>query len=309
MQAVLDQTIEIVDEPVIFKIDSGRSVTDIAGMIADQGWLRRPVYFVIEAERLDVSTKLQAGVYEIRTGDTPRELLQRFVRGEVKTYRVRLTEGVTFSDIRRVLNQKDTLEQTLPALSDSAIMALLGAAQVHPEGQFFPATYDYQAGTRDIEILRRAHRRMQEVLGRHWELRHENLPYKTSYEALIVASMIEKETGQAGERDRISGVFVRRLQRNMKLQSDPTVIYGLGEKFDGNLRRIDLETDTPYNTYTRPGLPVTPIAAPGEAALIAALHPADGKSLYFVATGDGGHAFSATLKDHNDAVRRYQLER
>jgi UPF0755 protein len=287
MQSSLEQGIEITDEPVVFTIDKGQTVSGIAAMIADQGWIERPIYFVLEAKRLHLARKMQAGVYEIHDGDTPRQLLFRFVDGDVKIYRVRFTEGCVFSDMRRTLAEQDALVQTLPSLGDSAIMALLGAPGVHPEGQFFPATYDYRTGTRDIDILRRAHRRMQDVLHNHWQARKRDLPYQTDYEALIAASMIEKETGRAGERDRISGVFVRRLQRNMKLQSDPTVIYGLGDSFDGDLRRVDLETDTPYNTYTR----------------------FDGSSLFFVATGDGGHEFSTKLKDHNDAVRRYQLKR
>lgn len=309
MQSALEHGIELTDGPAVFTIDKGQSVSAIARMIADRGWIERPIYFVLEARRLELAHRIQAGVYEIHGGDTPRNLLRRFADGDIKIYRVRFTEGCVFSDMRRTLARQDGLVQTLPTLDDDAIMALLGAPGVHPEGQFFPATYDYRAGTRDIDILRRAYRRMQDVLRVHWGARKRDLPYKTDYEALITASIIEKETGRADERDHIAGVFVRRLERNMKLQSDPTVIYGLGDGFDGDLRRIDLETDTPYNTYTRFGLPPTPIAMPGEAALIAALNPADGASLYFVATGDGGHEFSAKLEDHNDAVRRYQLKR
>ena len=309
MQVALDQRFEIAGEPVVFEIKRGQTVAGVAEQMVEHGWRSRPIYFVLEARRLNLARRLQAGVYEIKNRDTPRILLQRFVRGEVKIYRVRFIEGVTFKDIRRDLAGQVALQQTLSSLNDSDIMALLGLPEAHPEGQFFPATYDYKAGTKDIEILRRAHRRMQEVLQRHWDSRKPDLPYAIPYEALIMASIIERETARADERDRIAGVFVRRLQRKMKLQADPTVIYGLGEQFDGNLRRIDIEMDTPYNTYTRTGLPPTPIAAPGEAALIAAVNPTDEEDLYFVAKGNGEHEFSATLEGHINAVRRHRLER
>jgi UPF0755 protein len=238
MQSALERRIEITGGPVVFAIDKGQSVSGIAAMIYDRGWIERPIYFVLEARRLKLTSGIQAGVYEIHDGDTPRKLLRRFANGDVKVYWVRFIEGCVFSDMRRTLTEQEALVQTLPGLSDAAIMELLGVPDVHPEGQFFPATYDYRAGTRDIDILRRAYRRMQEMLRDHWAARKTDLPYETDYEALIAASIIEKETGQAGERDRVAGVFVRRLQRNMRLQSDPTVIYGLGDDFDATRTRV-----------------------------------------------------------------------
>jgi UPF0755 protein len=208
-----------------------------------------------------------------------------------------------------VLAADDRVRTTLDGLEPPAIMAALGLEPRHPEGLFFPSTYRFDDGDSDADILRRAYRRMQRVLDDAWAKRDPELPYATPYEALIMASIVEKETGQADEREAIAGVFVRRLRRGMKLQTDPTVIYGLGAAFDGNLRRADLRRDTPYNTYTRHGLPPTPIALPGAAAIEAALHPADGKALYFVAKGDGSHHFSDSLRQHNNAVRRYQLKR
>ena len=209
----------------------------------------------------------------------------------------------------QVLTQASNLRQTLAGTDESALITMLSSEYQSLEGMFFPSTYFYSTQSSDLDILKRAYDTMQSVLDAHWQRRQPDLPYENPYEALIMASIIEKETGQAAERKQIAGVFVRRLQKGMKLQTDPTVIYGLGEAFDGNLRRKDLRTDTPYNTYTRSGLPPTPIAMPGEASIEAALHPADGKALYFVAKGNGWHAFSATLREHNAAVRKYQLKK
>ncbi|KJS28084.1 MAG: aminodeoxychorismate lyase, partial [Pseudomonas sp. BRH_c35] len=201
------------------------------------------------------------------------------------------------------------LEQTLDGLTDAEIMSRIGASGQHPEGRFFPDTYRFTRGTSDADLLRRAYARLEQVLEEEWQQRAEGLPYKDAYQALIMASIIEKETGVPGERGEIAGVFVRRLARGMLLQTDPTVIYGMGEKYKGRITRTDLRTPTPYNTYTNAGLPPTPIAMVGREAIHAALHPADGTSLYFVARGDGSHVFSDTLNQHNRAVREYQLKR
>ncbi|MEJ2093844.1 MAG: endolytic transglycosylase MltG, partial [Gammaproteobacteria bacterium] len=213
----------------------------------------------------------------------------------------------TFREVMSAVKDHPALNITLDDNINEFIMSVLGSPAFSPEGQFFPDTYHFPYGTTDIEFLRRSHRQLQSVLLDEWEKRSENLPYQQAYDALIMASLIEKETGIPEERDRIAGVFVRRLARGMRLQTDPTVIYAMGKNFDGNIRRKDLDIDSPYNTYRNPGLPPTPIALAGREAIHAALHPSDGKDLYFVATGDGGHYFSETLEEHNKAVRKYQL--
>jgi UPF0755 protein len=218
-------------------------------------------------------------------------------------------EGWTFRQLLSALRRHEAVRDTLDGLSDEAIMARLGYPGKHPEGRFLPETYQFPRGTSDLEFLRRAYDGMQRALAAAWQGRAEDLPLDSPHEALVLASIVEKETGLASERARIAGVFVRRLRRGMRLQTDPTVIYGLGEAFDGNLRRRDLAADTPYNTYTRAGLPPTPICLPGKAAIEAVMHPAHGTSLYFVARGDGSHQFSDTLEAHNRAVQKYQLNR
>ena len=235
-------------------------------------------------------------------------LLSHMVAGNTKSFSVTFVEGMRFDDMLRILADTPHITSVLTGLDHQEIMRRVGQPEQHPEGQFFPATYDFGHGSEDITILRRAYQRMRRELADAWRERDPELPYETPDEALVMASIIEKETGLASERAEIAGVFVRRLRRGMKLQTDPTVIYGLGAAFDGNLRRADLRRDTPYNTYTRHGLPPTPIALPGADAIHAALHPAPGNSLFFVARGDGSHQFSATLAEHNRAVRRYQLK-
>jgi UPF0755 protein len=219
-----------------------------------------------------------------------------------------LIEGWTFRQVMGALGQDDRLTRTLTGLSDEAVMERLGYPGLHPEGRFFPDTYYFVRGVSDISLLQRAYERMLQVLDGEWSARSSDVPLEQPYEALILASIIEKETAVAAERAKIAGVFIRRLEKGMLLQTDPTVIYGLGTAFDGNLRRRDLEQDSPYNTYMRPGLPPTPIAMPGRASIHAALHPESGTALYFVARGNGEHVFSASLPEHIDAVRRYQLK-
>ena len=307
MQSTLDQRIYLHENSKLFEIERGSSLGDIARHLYDLGWLQNDIHLRLEARRLKIGTRLKAGLYEVYNGETPRGLLQKFVRGDVKVFEITFIEGSTFSEMRRVLAGNHNLRQMLTGKDDAWIMAEIVPGFDHPEGRFFPSTYHYSNGDSDMDILRRANERMMKLLAFHWQSRAPDVPYNSPDDALIMASIVEKETAKVDERERIAGVFVRRLRLGMKLQTDPTVIYGMGSAFDGNLRRGDLQTDTAYNTYTRHGLPPTPIAMPGEASLYAALHPARDKFLYFVGKGDGSHHFSTTLKEHNAAVRRYQL--
>ncbi len=267
------------------------------------------LYWKALAWETDVVRRLRVGEYALRHGLTPRGLLDKLERGSVIQYSFTIVEGWSFRDLRLALAKEPALEQTIAGLPDAQVMAALDVPDQHPEGRFLPETYHFSRGHRDIDLLRRAHTALEKTLAQAWDGRAADLPLENPYQALTLASIIEKETGKASERPRIAGVFVRRLKLGMKLQTDPTVIYGLGEAFNGNLTRAHLQADTPHNTYTRYGLPPTPIAMPGRAAIEATLHPAAGKELYFVARGDGSHVFSATLAEHNRAVARYQLRR
>jgi UPF0755 protein len=256
---------------------------------------------------LGLEKKLKAGEYVFSNADTPRSILFALAEGKVVQHRITIIEGTRFADLRALIVQQSALRQSIGAMSDADVLRAIGAEETHPEGLFLADTYRFPKGYSDIELLKTAYWAQKKLLRDAWEKRQPDLPYSTPYEALIMASIIEKETAKASERPEIAGVFVRRLRMNMRLQTDPTVIYGMGESYDGNIRRKDLTTDTPYNTYTRAGLPPTPIALPGRAAITAALNPNDGKTLYFVAKGDGSHQFSETLDAHNAAVREYQL--
>lgn len=249
---------------------------------------------------------IRAGNYEITTGTTPQTLLDKLVRGEEDLRTLTLVEGWNWHQVRAALARESDLRHDSAALEDAALMTALGLPGVAPEGQFFPDTYTYAKGSSEMALLRRARHAMQRHLQAAWQVRSDNSPLKTPEQVLILASIVEKETGLASDRAQIAGVFVNRLRVGMLLQTDPTVIYGLGPGFDGNLRKRDLLTDHPWNTYTRTGLPPTPIAMPGQAALWAAVQPAPTKALYFVAKGDGSSHFSATLEEHNRAVNRYQ---
>ena len=273
------------------------------------GVLETPLYFVVLGRYLEFDSRLKAGEFQLRQGTNPEQLLEQFASGQVVQHSLTLIEGETFGDMMLRISQHNVLEHTLASLDNAAVMAAIGKPDEHPEGRFLPETYYFPRGTSDVEFLRRAYQDMHEFLLGAWEKRDPDLPLKTSYEALVLASIVEKETGVAAERPQIAGVFVRRLRKGMRLQTDPTVIYGIGDSFDGDIRYRDLRTDTPYNTYTRFGLPPTPIALPGREAILAVLHPDDGNSLYFVARGDGSHHFSSTLKEHNRAVDRYQRKR
>lgn len=250
--------------------------------------------------------KIRAGSYEIAAGTTPRMLLLKMVQGDESLATVRLLEGWTFRQFRVELARADALKPTTAAMSDAEIMAALGLPDVHPEGRFYPDTYAYSKGSTDIAVLRRAMHAMQQRLAEAWEQRMPDTPLKAADDALTLASIVEKETGREADRALVGAVFTNRLRIGMPLQTDPTVIYGLGERFDGNLRKRDLQADGPYNTYLRPGLPRTPISMPGKASLLAAVRPAPSKALYFVARGDGSSEFSETLDAHNRAVNKYQ---
>jgi len=252
--------------------------------------------------------RIQVGEYEIAPDATPRSLLAKMARGEVVRRKFTIVEGWNFRELRAALQAEPQLEHAISNLSDTEIMAKLGSSGA-PEGRFLPETYVFTRGTTDLEILQRALEAMDRELDEAWTKRREGLPFKDKFQLLTLASIVEKETGLARERPEIAGVFVRRLEKGMLLQTDPTVIYGMGSAYDGNIRKADLERDTPWNTYRRAGLPPTPIAMPGKAALLAAAHPAGGQALYFVASGGGGHVFNDSLDAHNAAVRKYQLKR
>lgn len=295
-------------EPVLFEVSAGEVLPLITAKLQEKGLLDYPVWFRLLARLEDKAHKLRAGEYLLKPEMTPRELLELFVSGKAHQRSLTLVEGWSFKQLIEAINKSDLLEHTLTGLGKEAIMERLGFQGIEPEGRFLSDTYHFPKGTSDIAFLKRAWLSMENILSEEWKNREGNLPFKTAYEALILASIVEKETGRADERPIIAGVFVRRLIKGMRLQTDPTVIYGMGEKYDGNIRKKDLLTDTPYNTYTRSGLPPTPIAMPGRDAINAVMHPAKGKSLYFVAKGDdsGSHIFSATLKEHNRAVDYYQ---
>jgi len=292
---------------VDFTISSGTTLKRVAAELGERGVLDQPYYLEWYARWHKLAHRIQAGEYHIPSGITPPELLQLIVDGRVTQHAITLIEGWSFREMMATIERNELLHHTLNEADQKGIMAAIGHPEQHPEGRFFPDTYHITRGTSDIDLLKRAYRRMEQRLDAAWHTRDKGLPLRSRYEALILASIVEKETGVAEERPEIAGVFVRRLQKRMRLQTDPTVIYGIGESFDGNIRSRDLRTDTPYNTYTRHGLPPTPIAMPSGAAIDAVMHPANGKSLYFVARGDGSHYFSATLEEHNRAVRKYQL--
>jgi UPF0755 protein len=294
-------------ETRIYTIEPGTSVGEIARQLASRGLIERPLYLRLTARVTGAARRIQAGEYAIRHGVTPLGLLEKFEAGEVKQYSVTIVEGWTFAQMVAALAGHEALANDLAGEPPKAIMRRLGHPDQHPEGRFFPDTYTFTRGTSDRKILQRAYDKMQRVLAGAWQGRADDLPLDNRYEALILASIIERETAVPAERGRIAGVFVERLDRGMRLQTDPTVIYGIGDDFEGDLTYEHLRRDSPYNTYTRGGLPPTPIALPSMPSIEAAVHPDRRGELYFVATGDGGHVFSKTQKAHQRAVRRYQL--
>lgn len=308
-QQFLDTPLHVPADGQVLEVKPGMGIGNIARDLERQPGLSRPPFYLEAYARLNGhALRLKAGEYALSPGITPRVLVERMVAGQVIQYPLTVVEGWTFRQLRQALTEHPKLVQTLQGLSDAEVMARLGHPGKHPEGQFLPDTYHFPAGFTDEAFLQRAWAAMERRLAEAWQRRAPDLPLDDPYQVLILASIVEKETGLPEERAEVAGVFLRRLRQGMRLQTDPTVIYGLGEAFDGNLRRKDLTTDTPYNTYTRKGLPPTPIALPGVDALNAAMNPAPGDALYFVADGEGGHVFSRTLDAHNRAVRRYQLQ-
>lgn len=309
-QRFADAPLAPLETPLIFDVAQGTSLSGIVRDLQLRGVdAGPPLYWRALAWQMGVAGQLRAGEYLLPAGTTPRELLAKLAAGKVIQHRFTIVEGWTFAQLREALARDTSLQQTLIGVDAAAIMRELGAAGAPAEGWFLPETYNYVKGKRDLDILRRAHAAMQQELDRLWSARAPDLPLTSEYQALILASIVEKETARANERAQVAGVFEHRLKTGMRLQTDPSVIYGLGATYDGKIHTRDLETDTPYNTYTRAGLPPTPIALPGKAALEAVLHPQATDALYFVARGDGTHEFSATLEAHNRAVAKYQLHK
>jgi UPF0755 protein len=292
--------------PYDFEVRSGAPLSALAAQLRDAGIVPHTVPLIALARVRGVDRAIKAGNYEVEQGVTLLQLLDKLTQGDVTQSSLTLVEGSTFADVRRALRENGQIARSVVDLPEAQILARLGIAERSVEGMFFPDTYFFAAGSSDEALLKRAYRLQQARLAAAWARHAPDLPVANAYEALILASLIEKETGRAADRPLIASVFVNRLKRGMRLQTDPSVIYGLGSAFDGNLRKRDLETDGPYNTYTRDGLPPTPIALPSQASLDAVMNPVATPYLYFVSRGDGSSEFSATLADHNRAVARYQ---
>jgi UPF0755 protein len=305
----LQHPLPLASAPVELSIEPGASPREVAQAWVAAGVHTHPVLLFEWFRWSGQARRIRAGSYALTAPVSPKQLLEKMVQGDEAYERVRLIEGWTFRQLRSALSQAPHLVPATRDWSDTRLMEALGQGGVSPEGRFFPDTYAYSRGVSDITVLRRAHAAMRARLGAVWAERAPDLPLKTADEALILASIVEKETGRPGDRGRIAGVFANRLRIGMPLQTDPTVIYGLGVSFDGNLRKRDLQADGPYNTYTRAGLPPTPIAMPGMAALRAAVRPDPTRALYFVARGDGSSVFSEDLASHNRAVNTYQRNR
>jgi len=307
ISSFLNTPVDVDDVGANFEIVAGSSFRKVSDELAEKGIISSSGVLRVYARWTGHAATAQAGDYLIKHGTTPAELLDQFTSGAVKLYSFTIIEGWNRWDLLRALHDDPNIDAKLTDEDWPSLLAELGAGRNHPEGLFLPETYRFPRNTSDREVLVQAYDLMQEVLAQEWEERAEGLPIATPYEALILASIVEKETARGDERPRISGVFKRRIEKRMRLQTDPTVIYGIGPGFNGNLTRRDLQTDTSYNTYTRRGLPPTPIALPGRAAINATLHPASGEELYFVATGlgDGSHAFSTTKEEHDEAVAAY----
>ena len=299
------------DEAITIELKPGSSIRTLSNQLQSHNLLEHPDYFLIWGRLSGKATRLQAGEYVFSPGQAISELIDDMVAGRVRQYSLTLVEGWTFREFLNAVAAHDAIEHTLKDTAYDDIMSVLGHEGEHPEGRFFPDTYFIHKNTRDTALLNRAYQQMEMHLNRLWSERDDKLPFKSPYEALIMASIVEKESAVAEERPVIAGVFINRLRKGMRLQTDPTVIYGIGESYDGDIRFKDLRTDTPYNTYTRKGLTPTPIAMPGLGALEAVMHPADTEYLYFVATGDGSgrHVFSSTLEAHEKAVDKYQRKR
>jgi UPF0755 protein len=302
----LQQPLPLTADSVEVSVPPGTSPRAVAEKWAAAGVQTPPALLWLWFRLSGQAPQIKAGVYSIERGTTPQQLLDRMLRGESQMEAVRIVEGWTFKQMREALAQTPQLQPTTQAMSDAQVMAALGLPNTPAEGQFFPDTYHYSRGASDLTVLRAAQQTLQKKLEAAWAERASDLPIQSINEALILASIVEKETGTESDRAKVASVFVNRLRIGMPLQTDPTVIYGLGASFDGNLRKKDLLTDTPYNTYTRKGLPPTPIALPGAASIRAAVQPVQSKALYFVARGDGSSHFSDNLAEHNRAVNKYQ---
>jgi len=307
--SLTQQALPISSEGESLLIAPGSSLKQVGAKLEARGLLPSALSWEMWARLEDKAQRIQAGEYRLEPGLTARSLLDKLVAGDVVLHSLTIPEGFTFAEMRNLVAEHPALKQTLTELSVEDVMEKLDLARLHPEGRFLPETYHFPRGTTDLEFLRRANRSLEEQLATIWAERDEALPLKSPYEALILASIIEKETGVASERGQISGVFVRRLNKRMRLQTDPTVIYGMGDRYDGNIRRRDLREATPYNTYVIKGLPPTPICLPGVDAIRAAVHPAPGDALFFVSRNDGSHVFSASLVEHERNVDRYQRNR
>ncbi|MGZ5051882.1 MAG: endolytic transglycosylase MltG [Methylobacter sp.] len=304
--AALHQPV-LLDKTVYIEIEKGDSLDRIIDKMLAENLTIKPLWFKVIAVQENARKKLKTGEYELTPGLTIPKILALLVQGKTKQHVITFPEGWSFKEILREIEKNPNLDHTLGSLGSNALMARIKSdAPSSPEGLFFPDTYFFEKHTTDVALLKRAYDKMQQVLQQEWRNKSEGLPFKTPYEALTLASIVEKETGAAAERPLIAGVFIRRLQQNMLLQTDPTVIYGMGDSYQGDIKSTDLTTATPYNTYVINGLPPTPIAMPGYDAIHAVMHPDNGDSLYFVARGDGTHQFSANLNDHNLAVDKYQ---
>ncbi len=290
-------------------VANGASMRGFAEQLVDEDLLEEKWSFLFWARYRNLSSSLKTGEYRIPAGSTMNDLLHLVTSGQVIDYPVTFIEGWSFKQLRAALAKQNQLKHVIDTLDDQSLMKALGAEGIHPEGRFYPDTYHYTASMTDLDILRQAYNKMDQFIEAEWLKRDDDLPLKNRDQALTLASIIEKETGAEIERPLIAGVFINRLRKGMLLQTDPTVIYGMGDSYKGNIRRKDLRKDTPYNTYTRAGLPPTPIAMPGGEAIKASLHPAETNALYFVAKGDGTHYFSSTLREHNNAVNKYQINR
>ncbi len=304
----LETPVEIKEPYRLYEIEKGHSLTHVANHLSSKRLMRWPKLWIYYARFMNM-TKIKAGEYELAQKESPLSLLARFQSGNVVQHQITLVEGLTYAEFIDVLHSHKRIKQILGTEEDVKLFLDAGIELDHLEGWFYPDTYQFTSGDSDLDLLVRAYQKMRERITSEWRGRDESLPYETPYAALIMASIVEKETGAAFERKQIAGVFVRRLRKNIRLQTDPTVIYGMGDAYQGNITRKDLKTYTLYNTYMIKGLPPTPIAMPGGKAIHAALHPAGGEALYFVAKGDGTHKFSKTLEEHLEAVSKYQLKR
>jgi len=308
-QQFLNSPLNQTAEDFELEVKPGTTIRSLASTLNADDKLKRPLWWELYARYTGEARSIKTGEYTLSTSLTPMALLATLQKSQQKQYSLTLLEGWNIWQVRDALAKDAVLEQTILQVTDDDLMAFIGADSGHPEGQFLPDTYLFPKGTTDAEFLLRAHKQLQTTLQQAWQERDENLPVTTPYEVLIQASIIEKETSIDSEREIISGVIVNRLRKKMRLQMDPTVIYGIGKNFNGNITRKDLRTKTPYNTYTIPALPPTPIAMPAAASIFAAVHPQDTKALFFVADGTGGHVFNETVEEHNKAVRKYILKR